>query len=80
MLLRAPGICCRERLLKAAWLGAIRCESTREERAELFSRMKAGRIERRAHVVVGRGEKRLLSDPGCELQVGKEEEKAKVRR
>ena len=31
----------------------------------------------KAHTVVGRGEKRLRSDPGCQLHLGREKEKGK---
>ena len=48
-------------------MGAIRCESTREERAEIE--------KTKAHTIVGRGEESLLSDPGSELRLGRGKEK-----
>ena len=43
----------------------LRRKSTRAKRAEIFSRKKC-----KARAVVGRGEKRLLCDPGSELRLG----------
>ena len=37
-------------------------------------------IKTKAHTVVGRGEKSLLSDPGSQLRLGREKEKGKERR
>ena len=55
-------------------MGAIRCESTGEEKAE-------GRrfltIKMKPRAVVGKGEKSPLSDPGSELRLGREKEKKK---
>ena len=56
-MLRAP-------VNSSVWVGAIRCESTREGMAEFFSRYKYNAI-----IVVGRREKSLLCDPGSELRV-----------
>ena len=45
-------------------IDAIRCESTREEMAEVFSSYKY-----KARTEVGRKEKSLLCDPGSELRL-----------
>ena len=53
------------------WVGAIRCESTTDERAEVFSLKK-----RKAALIVGRGRVEiLLYDPGAELRVERREER-----
>lgn len=55
---------------------SFRCESTREETAEVVLAMK-----RKALTVVGGGDKRLLSDPGSDLLlIWREKEKEKVGR
>ena len=53
----------------------MRRESTREESAGLFLAKKM-----KARAVVGREEKSVLSDPGSELRLGREEKKKKVPR
>ena len=66
----------KDQLLRAplAWVGTIRRESTREERAEIFSRQQC-----KARTVVGRGGKRLLCDPGSELRLGgRDNRRAKI--
>lgn len=55
------------------WVGAIRCGSTWEERAQLFSRKKNDGTYRRGEGP--RRKKTLLRDPGSETRLGREEEK-----
>ena len=63
---------CWERL---SWVSTVRHESTREERAEIFSRS-----NRKARTVVGRGEEEPAMWPRIWVTTGREKEKGEENR